>query len=355
MELDERKLRILAAIVETYTATGEPVGSKRVAELLGGEVSSATVRNEMAELFEMGLLEQPHTSAGRVPSHLGYRVYLNQIMRVVPPTGSQKQEIEALFNRHNPDPDRLLQDAATALAGYTNCAVVSTTLTRQSLSVRSIALVPVSDRTVVILLVASNGMVRSKVCRVDFTLTPKIVDFFTRFANGRIAGRSLAEVTSGYISSIAFSLGEYTDVFSPLLMAIYELCRETNDGQIYRSGASNLLEYEELRRIANHLFRLFNSREDVMSLIAQGGSGITVSIGKENPRLELRDSAVIISKYRIGADSTGAIGLIGPIRMDYAELIPRLQYFSDLLGRLISETLDNSKEGEPESVQREKT
>lgn len=341
MELDDRKLRILAAIVETYTATGEPVGSKLIASLLGGEVSSATVRNDMAALFEMGLLEQPHTSAGRIPSHLGFRVYLDRIMHITPPTQRQKREIEALFNLRNPDPDKLMEDAAKALAHYTNCAVVSTTITRQSLFVRHIELVPVTGRTVVILLVASNGMVRSKVCRVDFVLTDKIVDFFTSFANGRIAGRSLAEVSEGYIHSVACSLGEYTDVFSPLLMAIYELCRETNDGHIYRSGASNLLEYEELRRIANHLFRYINSREGVMDMITKGREGITVSIGKENQNLELADSSVIVSRYHIGEDSEGAIGLIGPIRMDYASLLPGVEYFTDMLGRLLNETLDN--------------
>ena len=116
MELDNRKLRILSAIVETYIATGEPVGSKLVASLLDGEVSSATVRNEMAVLFELGLLEQPHTSAGRVPSHLGYRLYLDELMRKKPLTPKEKQEIEALFNLRNPDPDRLLEDAARTLA-----------------------------------------------------------------------------------------------------------------------------------------------------------------------------------------------------------------------------------------------
>ena len=171
MELDARKLRILSAIVETYIATGEPVGSKLVAGILEGKVSPATVRNEMAVLFEQGLLEQPHTSAGRVPSHLGYRLYLDELMRARPLTDGEKQEIEALFNLRDPDPDRLLEDAAKALAEYTGCAVISTALTRESARVRKIELIQATDRTVVILLITSNGMVKNKVCRVDFLLT----------------------------------------------------------------------------------------------------------------------------------------------------------------------------------------
>lgn len=343
-ELDPRKLRILSAIVETYITTGEPVGSKLVAYLLGGEVSPATVRNEMAVLFDQGLLEQPHTSAGRVPSHLGYRVYLDRLMKEKPLTSKEKQEIEALFNLRNPDPDRLLEDAAKALADYTGCAVISTALTKESARIRKIELIPATSRTVVILLIASNGMVKNKVCRVDFNLTPRIVEFFQNFANGHLAGRSINDVTTSYLNSMAFTLGdEYMDVFTPLLAAIYDLCRECSDGHIYRSGASNLLEYSDLRQVANQLFRVINSREAMMDMIDKGDEGIHVLIGKENPNSVFADSSVIISKYRIGQDNTGAMGLIGPIRMDYSRLIPHLEYFSKTLGRLLEETLEEQK------------
>lgn len=344
MELDARKLRILAAIAETYLTTGEPVGSKLVAELLGGEVSSATVRNEMAELFEMGLLEQPHTSAGRIPSHHGLRVYIDRIMHSQPLSMAERQEIEALFNRRNPDPERLLEDATDALAKHTNYATISTTLYRQSASVRKIELVPATNRTVVILLVASNGMVKNKVCRVDFNLTPRVVEFFNNFATSRMAGRSINEITAGYINSMSFSLGEYTDLFSPLLAAIYDLCREASDGRIYRSGSSNLLEYGELRQVANQLFRVLGSHDDMMALIERDSSAMDVTIGRENQYMELSDSSVLISRYKIGEDSFGAIGLIGPVRMDYARLIPHLEYFSQMLGNLINDTLHEQDE-----------
>ena len=349
MELDARKLRILAKIVETYIATGEPVGSKLIAYLLGGEVSPATVRNDMAVLFDLGLLEQPHTSAGRIPSHLGLRVYIDQIMREQPLTTQEKREIEALFNFRNPDPDRLLEDAAKALAGYTGCAAISTTINRRSLLVRRIEIIPATQRTAVILLILSNGMIKNRVCRVDFTLTPKIVEFFQNFANGMLGGKSVNQISESFIHSVALSLDEYTEIFTPLLAAIYDLCREASSGPIYRSGTSNLLEYEELRRIANQLFRVINSREEVLDLIGRDREGlrdildretIRVSIGKENQKMELADSSVIVSRYPIGDDSEGAIGLIGPIRMDYARLIPHLEYFSQMLGKLLSDTLD---------------
>ena len=344
MELDPRKLRILSAIVETHIATGEPVGSKLVARLLDGEVSPATIRNEMAALFDQGLLEQPHTSAGRVPSHLGYRLYLDQLMRRRPLTGPEKQRIEALFNLRDPDPDRLLEDAAKTLAEQTGCAVISTALTKESARVRKIELIPATSRTVVILLIASNGMVKNKVCRVDFQLTAKVLEFFQGFIDRHFTGRSINDISASYLNSVAFGMGEeYMDIFTPLLSAVFDLCRECSDGQIYRSGTANLLEHEDLRRVANQLFRVINSREAVMELVDRGSEGIRVLVGKENPNSAFAGSSVIISKYRIGQDNTGAMGLIGPIRMDYARLIPHLEYFSQTLGRLLGETLEEKK------------
>ena len=340
-ELDPRKEKILGIIVDTYTRTGEPVGSKLIARLLDGSVSPATIRNDMAALFDLGLLEQPHTSAGRVPSHLGYRVYLDQLMEEEPLTPRQQQEIEALFNLRNPDPEQLLEDAAKALARFTHYAVVSTSLTKPTAAVKRIQLIPADQYTVVILLTATGGIIRSRVVRVGFRLTPKIVEFLQNFANGQLAGRSLNDITDGYVRSMSLSLGEeYSDIFDPILGALYELCRDCCGGQFYRSGTTNLLDYDELRQVANRLFRSIANGDALLGLLDREREGIQVVIGKENPRSEFADSTVIFSTYKIGEDNTGAIGLIGPVRMDYPRLIPHLEYFSKTLGRLLSDTLN---------------
>lgn len=341
MELDKRKMQILASIVEAYIETGEPVGSKAVAAMLGDTVSSATVRNEMAVLSELGLLEQPHTSAGRIPSHLGIRYYINHLMQQQPLGKEERSEIDALFNYSDPDPDRVLEGAAEMLARTTNCFVISTTLSRQSLFVKKIEIIPATAHTVVILLLASNGMVKNKVCRVDFDLTHNVVEFFQNFANGRLAGRSLSEISVQYINSMAFSLGEHTDIFAPLLAAIYELCKEANDGQMYHSGTTNLLEHEEMRTIADQLFRLLGSREEMNRMLGESRQGLFVSVGRENSHIEMENSSLIVSKYRIGEDSIGALGLFGPVRMDYARLIPHLEYFSAMLSKMLSDTLNH--------------
>ena len=340
MKLDIRKLKILTAIVETYIDTGEPVSSKILAQQLGFSVSSATIRNDMAALFEMGLLEQPHTSAGRVPSHLGYRVYVDQLMHCKPLSEEERREIDALFNVRDPDPDKLLEDAAQALADYTNCATVSTTITPKTVLVKRVEIVPAGTRTVVVLVIATNGVIKNKVCRVDFRVTGEIVEFLNQFANGRLVGRSVNDISQWYINSISVTLGDYSQLFIPVLATIYELCREINDGQFYTSGGANLLNYKELADIARDLLSAMANREQLLGVIGSKSDAVFITIGKENNQSELTDTSVVVTKYRIGEQNSGAIGVIGPVRIDYAKLIPHLEYFSQTLGKLLAETFE---------------
>jgi len=338
VELDERKLRILAAIVSQYIRSGEPVGSKTISMMEGIDVSPATIRNEMASLFDMGLLEQPHTSAGRVPSHLGYRVYLDRLMQPAPLTENERDEVDALFNVGDPDPDRLVLDATKRLADYTGCVAVSATRTAASVVVAKIELIPADEHTVVILLIASNGVLRNKVCRVEFRVTRSICDFFQKFANSRLLGHSLYEITSQYLSAVAVSLGEYSRVFLPMLSAIFELCREIYEGLYCYSGELNLLRQGGAGAAAYDLFSLVCSRERMIRLLASEGTAVSVTIGKENHSQELVHSSLVMAPYRISGDSSGVIAIIGPVRMPYAKLIPHLEYFAQRLGTLLTKT-----------------
>ena len=338
MELDQRKLKILGAIVEEYTRTGEPVGSKRLSELLDVAVSPATIRNDMAALFEMGLLEQPHTSAGRVPSHLGYRLYLDRLMRPRPLSEREKAEIESLFNIMNPDPDRLLSDAAKALAAYTRCATFTTTSTPDSVRVSKIELIPATDTTVVIMVIATNGVIKNKICKVSFQVTRKICEFFTSFVNSRLQGKSLGEISSLYINSISVSLGEYAPLLNHLLSSVYELCKEIYDGQFYMGGQTNLLSYREMGDMVGDLLLFLENRREVLDLIPPEPCDVKVVIGKENSRMELSSSSFLVAKYDIDGYRCGAMGIIGPVRLDYSRAIPRLEYFAQTLGNLLSET-----------------
>ena len=341
MKLSERKQAILAAVVETYIRTGEPVGSKLLASKLGFNVSPATVRGDMAWLFEMGYLEQPHTSAGRVPSHLGYREYIDSLMRPAPLTAQERIEIDSLFNVRNPDPDKLLEDAAEALSDYTKCATVTSSITPKTVRIRRLELIEAGSNTVVILLIASNGMIRNKVCRVDFLVNPQLVDFFNKFANSRLAGMGIDEVSSSYLNAMSVNLGEYSRVFNPILAAIFELCKEMGDGQYYVSGGTKLLEYNELGSLVRDLLLMLENRDSLQALFAseRERANFRIIIGKENQSMELSDSAVVMTGYQVDGVPAGTVGLIGPVRIDYARLIPHLEYFAQTLGELLTETL----------------
>jgi heat-inducible transcriptional repressor len=340
MKLSARQKKILAAIVESYIRTGEPVGSKFLSGHMDISVSPATIRSDMASLFDMGYLEQPHTSAGRVPSHQGYREYIDSLMIVRPLTREEKLEIDSLFNVKNPDPDKLLGDAADALAEYTGCTGVTSSISAKDVRVKRIDLIAAGVNTVVILLITSNGMIKNKVCRVDFNVTPELVDFFTKFGNARLAGRSIDDVTATYISSVSITLGEYSRIFTPILVGIFELCKEVSDGQYYIGGGTKLLEYEELGRMARDLLIMLENRERLQRLFGFETGDFKILVGKENTSMELAGSALVATHYEIAGEKAGTVGLIGPVRLDYAKVIPHLEYFASTLGKLLTDTLE---------------
>lgn len=176
MELSERRQRILAAIVEQFIASGEPVGSKALCNLFELSISSATIRNEMAALAELGLIEQPHTSAGRVPSHLGYRYYVDHLMSCRALGVKQRHALEESMVVHSGDPEQILEQAGELLAEITNCAAVSTTPADESAMIRKVDLLPMGGRTIMLVLVTSNGVVRSRGCRLPEPVTPELIE-----------------------------------------------------------------------------------------------------------------------------------------------------------------------------------
>ncbi len=347
MTVEERRLLTLAAVVERYIDTGDPVGSKYVAQQMNNSVSSATIRNDMAALEARGLLDHRHTSSGRVPSHAGYRMYVNRAMRLVPIGPNERSRIDALFNVRDADPDRLLADAAQSLADHTGLAAVTATVLRRTATVRSLDIVPAGQNAVVILLLASSGVIRNKVCRVDFTVNEPIVRFFKELAAAQLVGKSLDQITTSYLKSLTVPLGgEYTRLFLPIFTAVYELVREINGGQLTVRGTTNLLGRPDLARTQNDLLRFFEDRDRLQKLLAQDEVPMRVTIGRENGAAPLSETSLLLSRCPIGSNAWSLIGLVGPVRMDYARLLPRVEYFGRTLGRLLGEIYtDTTEEG----------
>ncbi|MBQ7542630.1 MAG: heat-inducible transcription repressor HrcA [Clostridia bacterium] len=341
-ELSERKQKILAAIVEQYIRSGEPIGSKSLMEVLPMKVSSATIRNEMAELAALGLLEQPHTSAGRIPSHSGYRYYIDHLMHARELDDDSRRKIEAAIGEGG-DPEHLLSKAGEVLADLTNCAAVSTTPAGESTKIRRIEMVPVGSRTAMLVLLTSTGILKSRICRVDTSITVPLLERFYNVTASQLVGRALADVHTTAMQTLAASLG--ADAFSllPLLAAVAELARDAAQADIRLDGQSNLLGYRELEENAYELMEFLRNGEPLNALISSNKEDVHVLIGKENRFRQLSNSSLILARYDVGGEESGTLGVIGPTRLDYAKLIPSVRYLTDLVGRLLTRSMHDEE------------
>lgn len=341
--LPTRRQQILAAIVEQYIETGEPVGSKALLNRLNISVSSATIRNDMAALTQLGLIYQPHTSAGRIPTQNGYRYYVDNLMKVEELGEGDRRRIEAGVDERSGDPEALLSKAGEALVNFTNFAALSTTPADENAYIKNIEMVPVSPRVAMVVLLTSTGILKSKPCRMDVPITADIKDAFDTLVEEHFNGVPLGEISTVKIQTLAASLGAKALSMSTLLVTIADLAEMASQAEIRLEGKSNLLGYKEYSDNLPDLLKFLGDAEPLNMLVSSKETaepGIEVRIGSENRFSELANSTTIISRYRIGDGATGAIGIIGPTRMNYSKLIPSIQYLSDIVSKVLSEVYE---------------
>ncbi len=341
MEMTPRKQKILAAVIESYIRTGEPVGSKNLLNELDFSVSSATIRNEMADLAQLGYLEQPHTSAGRVPTTLGYRYYIDKLMNKLEISEKDCKSIANTFSANRGDPEQLLEKAGEVLAGLTNCAAVTTMPGAQSATVRRAEIVPVSKHTAMVVLLTSAGTLKSKACRCDMPITQATVERFYSVCNSGFIGKPLEEIGTVMLQTLVASLGEHAFEMSPLFVALSDLANDALNSDVMLEGQSNLFNHRELGGNVIELMEFLRKGEPIAQLIAKGKDDIDVKIGTENEYKQLANSSVIISHYDINGTRSGALGIIGPTRLDYARLIPYMKFVSGLVGKILTETMED--------------
>ncbi|MBR5562530.1 MAG: heat-inducible transcription repressor HrcA [Clostridia bacterium] len=339
-ELSERKKLILSAVVEQYIKSGEPVGSKELIALTGMSVSSATVRNEMSELSSMGYLEQPHTSAGRIPSQKGYRYYVDNLMKDREIDELNRRMIEAGISSAAGDPERLIAQAGEVLAELTKCACVSTAPGGDTVIIRKIELVPVGIHSAMLVLLTSNGILKSRLCRLDCELTAKILEEFYNIVDSCIIGKPASDISVVSMQTAAASVDSDPFAMLPLMAAVCELARSMEDSRIILGGSSNLFSHKDYGVGAIELFEFLNKREPLSAVISGIKEPLDIIIGKENLYRQLENSSVIVAKYSVGGRDSGSIGLIGPTRMDYESIIPSVKYLTDIVGKMITQAIE---------------
>ena len=340
MGLPDRKKKILAAIVEQYISTGEPVGSKVLCEILDMSVSSATIRNDMSELSELGYLDQPHTSAGRIPTNMGYRYYIDHLMPQHELDDDERRRIDVGVDHRMGDPEQLLERAGEILVGFTNCASLSTTPADENAVIRKVEIVQISPKTAMIVLLTSTGILKSKACRTDVEITPDLIETFYSVASQNFLEKPLTDIGTVMIQTLVASLGKKALAMSPLLVTLSDLANAASQSEIILGGQSNLLNYREFDQNAGELLEFLHRGEPLNQIISSVKSDLDVLIGSENRYKELENSSMIISRYMISGRDGGSIGIIGPTRMNYSKLIPSIKYLTDIVGRLLSEVYE---------------
>ena len=294
----------------------------------------------MAALSEMGYLEQPHTSAGRIPAQKGYRYYVDKLMNNYELPERDKRAIELKLGSEPCSPEKVLEKANNILANITNCAAVSTTPSDEAAVIRRVELVPISSRLAMIIMLTSSGILKSTVARTDSEITLDEVETFYNIINKFFVGKTAADLSLAFIQTLAVSLGDKALVMTPLLVSLSDLAGTTRQSDMLLEGQSNLLHHRELEANAYELMEFLRKSEPLNKLFAAHKDEFNVLIGKENLYRELENSSVIFSRYNIGGRDSGTLGIVGPTNIDYARLIPSLKYLTSIVGKILTDAVE---------------
>ncbi len=328
MELDERKKTILKLIIATYLETGEPVGSRTISKFNDLNLSSATIRNEMADLEELGYIVQPHTSAGRIPTDKGYRFYVDNLME-------EKEEAEVEKSTLLERVDRmelLLKQVAKVLAYNTNYATLVTAPNYRK-TVKFIQLSKVDEATLLAVIVIEGNLIKNQIIPIDTILDNEDVLKFNILLNTFLQGASLEDINLEMINAMKKQSGEYSVILDQIFQGIVDAVNEANELEIYTSGATNILKYPEIGDISktSELLEKFEDKEELSHLLEETTGNkddfhdIQVYIGEENTVSNMEDCSIVTATYKMPEGAKGTIGILGPKRMDYKKVVSTLK------------------------------
>lgn len=338
IELTDRQHIILKAIIQNYLETGEPVGSRTLSKSTDLNLSSATIRNEMADLEDMGYIFQPHTSAGRIPSDKGYRLYVDMLM------ADKEQELSDLKNvvlEKSDKVDKVLKQAARVLANNTNYATMISAPINHKNTLKFIQLSQVDPAQIVAVIVMTGNVIKNKIIEVDEELGNETMLKLNMLLNTSLNGMSIEKINLGLIARLKDQAGIHSKVISDVLDAVADIIHVEDDMEIYTCGATNIFKYPELsdKQSAQEIISAFEEKQQLAELVTETlsneeNTGIQVYIGDETPVKTMKDCSVVTATYELGEGMRGTIGIIGPKRMDYEHVMKTLQTLKNELDTL---------------------
>ena len=334
MELTDRKKKILKVVIEDYIRTAEPVGSKAIAAEMGGKVSSATIRNELADLVELGYLEQPHTSAGRVPSPKGYRLYVNELMEQQRLSLAETERINQSLQMKMEELDHILSQAGRAVSAYVNYPTYMSVTGRKTLSAKRFELLPVDERSCIVVMMMSDDRVKSQLLRLQLKVDLDQLPTLVSLLNGHFTNISPSEMNHRLMNVAEQIPPQLFLLLSQTISYAADALEEAGQREIVTAGTKELLKLPEFRDAdkAHQLMSFMTDSKENLPLPDDGP--MKILIGPENVSDALKNTSVVIASYDIGDDMRGLIGVVGPTRMDYASVAARLSGFADGLTRL---------------------
>lgn len=336
MELDERKMKILQAVIKNYLETGEPVGSRTISKYTDLNLSSATIRNEMADLEEMGYIVQPHTSAGRIPSDKGYRLYVDTMMQQMDTAMQEKsrevEELKDLLLEKEEKMDQLLKSVAKTLAVNTNYASMISSPSYSGSRLKFIQLSGVDANQLIAVIVLEGNILKNSMISVPEELDDETLLKLNVLLNTHLNGLPIEEINLGLVARLKQQAGIHSDIVGEVIDAVAESIKADEDLEIYTSGANNIFKYPELadQQKASEIISTFEEKQMLTTLVQdtlskENNTGIQVYIGDETPVSSMKDCSVVTATYELGEGMKGTIGIIGPKRMDYEKVVGTLQ------------------------------
>ena len=323
MRIDDRKIKILQAIINDYIRTGDPVGSRTIAKNYDLGIGSATIRNEMSDLEAMGYLEQPHASAGRVPSSKGYRLYVDKLMNNQRLTPEEDLKIKQyIVDSAMLEVDKIVKQTSSLLSELTNLTCIIEAPSVKKSFIKSIQLIKVDEKNLVTIFLTDTGLIKNHVMKVEKMPEEKTLKRINDVLNKRLVNLSIEEINLEVINNLKKDLTQHDEIFNAILPSLYETLNDADNNEVFMDGATNIFNYPEYHDIekAKELLSLLNDKSEVMGLL-KPSDDITISIGDENYKPEAKECSVISAEYSFGDRPIGKIGLIGPRRINYSKVI----------------------------------
>ncbi|MCF6465606.1 heat-inducible transcriptional repressor HrcA [Clostridium sp. Cult2] len=340
--LDDRKIKVLHAIINSYILTAEPIGSRTISKQYDLGVSSATIRNEMSDLEDLGYLNKPHTSAGRVPSDKAYRLYVDELLKAekLKIDMKKKEEIKRILTRESKEIDQLIQNAAKILSAITSYTALAISPQLKKIKLKHIQLIPIDNSEILVVLVGDSGIVKNTIFRIGQYIPGDQLNRISNFLNHKLKGLTIDDIGKAMENGIFEEIYEFKEIIDNIIPIINKSLEDIDDVEVYADGVTkifNFPEYKDLDRAKS--FISFIEDKDLLIDILLNDSienGIEITIGDENIYDPIKDCSLITTTYKLGDMTIGKIGVIGPTRMDYFTTINSLKLFSMNLTEILN-------------------